>query len=57
MRTTKRAVLQHTIPDLPGCITCGETLERTLENAEDAKRVWLMATLEDGMEIKEPAVA
>ncbi len=44
-------------PDLPGCITCGDTLECTLENAEDAKRVWLMATLEDGMEIKEPAVA
>ena len=24
-------------PDLPGCITCGETIESTLANALDAK--------------------
>lgn len=41
-------------PDLPGCITCGETLEGAIKNAEDAKRVWLEAALEDGVEIHEP---
>ena len=28
-------------PDLPGCITCGETIESALANALDAKQVWL----------------
>ena len=30
-------------PDLPGCITCGETIESALANALDAKQVWLEA--------------
>ena len=25
-------------PDLPGCITCGETIERAIANALDAKK-------------------
>ena len=25
-------------PDLPGCITCGETIESALANALDAKK-------------------
>ena len=33
-------------PDLPGCLTCGETIESAVENARDAKRVWLEAALE-----------
>ena len=28
-------------PDLPGCLTCGETIESAVENARDAKRVSL----------------
>ena len=35
-------------PELPGCITCGETLEEVAQNALDAKRAWLEAALEDG---------
>jgi len=41
-------------PDLPGCITCGETIEAAIANANDAKRVWLEAALEDGVPIREP---
>lgn len=41
-------------PDLPGCITCGETVESAVANAQDAKRAWLEATLEDGITIREP---
>ena len=41
-------------PDLPGCITCGETLEVAVANAADAKRAWLEAALEDGLPIREP---
>lgn len=41
-------------PDLPGCVTCGETIEVAVANASDAKRAWLEAALEDGIEIREP---
>ena len=41
-------------PDLPGCITCGDTLESVLVNAVDAKKAWLESALEEGIEIHEP---
>ena len=41
-------------PDLPGCLTTGETIEEALKNAEDAKRTWLEAAIEDGTAIREP---
>ena len=41
-------------PDLPGCITCGETEAEALKNALDAKKAWLEAALEENIEIPEP---
>ena len=41
-------------PELPGCITYGETIESVIENALDAKKVWLEAALEDGYHVSEP---
>ena len=41
-------------PDLPGCITCGETIESAVQNALDAKRTWIEAALEERIEIYEP---
>jgi len=41
-------------PELPGCITGGETIEAAIQNATDAKRTWLEAAVEDGMEVPEP---
>ena len=41
-------------PDLPGCVTTGETLESAVTNSVDAKRVWIEAALEDGIVISEP---
>lgn len=41
-------------PDLPGCLSCGETINSAVANAEDAKRAWLEAALEEGIEISEP---
>ena len=43
-----------TYPDLPGCITCGKTIESAVANAADAKKAWLEAALEEGIEIQEP---
>ncbi|MCD8118081.1 MAG: type II toxin-antitoxin system HicB family antitoxin [Lachnospiraceae bacterium] len=42
------------IPDLPGCLTCGETIETAIANADDAKKAWLEAAIEEGLEIQEP---
>ena len=41
-------------PELPGCVTVGETLEEAAANALDAKRAWLEAAIEDGIYIAEP---
>lgn len=41
-------------PDLPGCLSIGDTAEEAVANAIDAKRAWLEAALEDGIEIQEP---
>ena len=41
-------------PELPGCITCADTIEEALANAKDAKRAWMEATLGEGLEIPEP---
>lgn len=41
-------------PDLPGCITCGETIETAISNANDAKKAWIEAALESGIELQEP---
>lgn len=38
-------------PDLPGCITQGDTLEQAIEMAEDAALGWLLDELEDGSDI------
>lgn len=42
-------------PDLKGCLTCGETVELAVANAKDAKKEWLIASLEEKREIPEPS--
>ena len=41
-------------PDLPGCLTCADTLEQAMCNAEDCKREWFAAAIENGIDICEP---
>lgn len=41
-------------PDLPGCLSSGETMEQVIENAADAKKAWLEAAIEEGIAIPEP---
>ena len=40
-------------PDLPGCMTQGESFEQARENLIDAIEVWIMATLQMGEPIPE----
>ncbi len=44
------------IPDLPGCMSQGESPEDALVMIRDAQRGWLTVTLEDGRPIPEPRV-
>ena len=36
-------------PELPGCLTCGETRDAAIVNAEDTKRAWFKARLENDL--------
>lgn len=42
------------IPELKGCITCSDQLEKGMKMLEDAKKQWFEAALESGYEIPEP---
>lgn len=41
-------------PELPGCLTCGDTLEEAVRNAAGCKKEWLIAAMEEGISIPEP---
>ena len=41
-------------PDLPGCMTCGATIEEALEMGGDARKCWFESALQDGSFIPEP---
>ena len=41
-------------PELRGCITVGDTLSSVAANAEDAKREWIQAAMEEDIEIPKP---
>jgi antitoxin HicB len=43
-------------PDLPGCMSDGETIEEAIVNGEDAKRCWIAAMKEAGRPIPPPSV-
>ena len=42
-------------PELKGCITCADTLEKGFSMIEDAKKSWFIACIEDGIPIPEPS--
>lgn len=52
---TEESGFVASFPDLPGCITCASTVEKAAENANDAKKAWIEAALEENIEIKEPS--
>ena len=41
-------------PELPGCITVGNTIDDVVNNALDAKNEWLQAAIKSNAEIAEP---
>lgn len=41
-------------PDLPGCISCGQTIESAIKNVQDAKTAWLNEAIENKLDVPEP---
>ena len=44
-------------PDLPGCMSDGETPQEAVENAMDALKCWMEVQHERGVEIPEPGAS
>ncbi len=42
-------------PDLPGCISDGDTLAEAVRNGKEAVQSWVSARIQDGMPIPEPS--
>lgn len=42
------------LPDVPGCVTVGDTIEETIENMREALEFHFEGTAEDGDPIPEP---
>ena len=43
-----------TFPDLPGCMSDGESPEEAIANGEDAVKAWIAAAREAGREVPRP---
>ena len=44
-----------TVPDLPGCMSDGETPEEALANVQDAIATWMEAATDLGRQIPKPS--
>ena len=42
------------VPDLPGCMSAGETEAEALTMIQEAMELWIMSALEDGETVPEP---
>ncbi len=43
------------VPDLPGCFSAGDTLEKAMIQAEDAITGWIEAALDAGQDVPAPS--
>jgi antitoxin HicB len=44
------------VPDLPGCMTAGETMEEAVSMLPEAMAAWLESALDRGLPVPEPTV-
>jgi predicted RNase H-like HicB family nuclease len=42
------------VPDLPGCVTCGRSVEEAIDMATDAASGWLVVAEDEGVSINPP---
>ncbi len=45
-----------TVPDLPGCMSDGETPQEAISNVQDAIESWIQAARDMGRDIPEPSL-
>ncbi|MEO6080060.1 MAG: type II toxin-antitoxin system HicB family antitoxin [Steroidobacteraceae bacterium] len=43
-----------TFPDLPGCMSDGDTPEEAIKNGRNAFRIWMKSVIEDGKPLPKP---
>ena len=43
------------VPDLPGCVAAGDTMEEAMIQAEEAVTAWIEAALDAGQDIPKPS--
>ncbi len=43
-----------TYPDLPGCVSDGDTAEEAISMGDDARKAWIETRFEQGLNIPEP---
>ena len=39
------------VPDLPGCFSAGDTLDKAVDNAREAVELWCQTVIEDGGDV------
>jgi predicted RNase H-like HicB family nuclease len=39
------------VPDLPGCFSAGDTLDKAVDNAREATELWCQTVIEDGGDV------
>lgn len=48
---TESAAFGVVVPDLPGCFSAGETLDKAVDNAREAIDLWCETVIEDGGDV------
>ena len=50
----KRHAFGVVVPDLPGCFSAGDTLDKAIDNASEAIELWLETVIDDGGTVPAP---
>jgi predicted RNase H-like HicB family nuclease len=48
---TKTSAFGVVVPDLPGCFSAGDTLDKAVDNAREAIDLWCEVVIEDGGDV------
>lgn len=48
---TQSAAFGVVVPDLPGCFSAGDTLDKAVDNAHEAIDLWCATVIEDGGDV------
>jgi len=57
MEDTEEGGFVVSCPELPGCVSSGESMEAALKNIQAAKLEWLKSSIKDELAIYEPNTA